>query len=302
MICTCNPRIEYLTKTLDGIRRQTTPVCDSELIVVDNASDQPLADRIDLSWHPAGRCVREERKGLIYARLRGFRESVGDLIILSDDDNVLAPDYTAHAQRIAQEWPMLGVWGGHIEPVFEVPPPAWAVPYFHHLAIRTIAAPRWSSFVVDRTMPYGAGQCIRRRVADGYVESAGREKSLECFNRRSSGAGDGDDAYLCYVAQKLGFGEGLFPELKLQHLIPKERFNPDYFVRIARGNAHVAMLLMLRDCAGKRFHRRLAWPVLRFLGACIIYHGMKRRVCCAQARGEIAACLEYRRECQRPGA
>ena len=136
------------------------------------------------------------------------------------------------------------------------------------------------------------------RISPGDADEIVRVESL----LRSSGAGDGDDAYLCYVAQKLGFGEGLFPELKLQHLIPKERFNPDYFVRIARGNAHVAMLLMLRDCAGKRFHRRLAWPVLRFLGASIIYHGMKRRVCGAQARGEIAACLEYRRECQRPGA
>jgi glycosyltransferase involved in cell wall biosynthesis len=298
MICTHNPRIEYLNKTLEGIRAQTTPVGDSELVIVDNASDAPVAGRIDLSWHPAARCVREDRKGLVYARLRGFRETVGELIIGSDDDNVLASDYIAQALRIARDWPMLGVWGGHIDAVFEVPPPAWAVPYLHHLAVRRIAAPRWSSFVIDHTMPYGAGQCIRRSVVDGYLKIAAREKTLACFNRRSNGAGDGDDAYLCYVAHELGFGEGVFPELKLQHLIPKERFNEDYFVRIARGNAHVAMLLQLRGNGGRNLRRGMALAGFRFLAAGIVYHGMKRRICCAQARGEIAASLEYQRALQ----
>ncbi|MEA3212041.1 MAG: hypothetical protein QOE70_5098 [Chthoniobacter sp.] len=296
VICTYNPRAEAISKTLDGMRQQTLPLGEWELIIVDNASEPSVATRVDLSWHPAGRCVREEQRGLAWARLRGLREAAGGLVITVDDDNVLAPDYLTQALRIAQDWPMLGAWGGQITPIFEIEPPDWAIAYLHHLAIRPLTRSRWSSFITDHTMPYGAGLCVRREVVAGYQETAGRERILACFDRSANGAGDADDTYICYVAHELGFGVGVFPELRLQHLISRERFDPAYFTRISRGNSHAGMLLALRGNPRLRRFRSMAWPALRFMVASVIYRGMKRRICCAQARGEFFACLEYRRK------
>src|SRR6186713_996026 len=93
LIPTFNPAMEPLTRVVAALRVQTLPTTEWELIVVDNASRELLAPRLDLSWHPAARIVREDRRGLTLARLAGFAEACGSIAILVDDDNVLEPDY-----------------------------------------------------------------------------------------------------------------------------------------------------------------------------------------------------------------
>ena len=85
----------------------------------------PSTTHLDLSWHPNARVVREDKLGLTFARLRGFAEAKGELIVMVDDDNVLAPDYLKTAVRIAEKHPMLGAFGGKCLPEFEVEPPEW---------------------------------------------------------------------------------------------------------------------------------------------------------------------------------
>jgi glycosyltransferase involved in cell wall biosynthesis len=146
VIPTHNPRENYLARVLDALRTQTLPREQWELVVVDNGSRVPLKagvvavenrkggrwgcyeeteQNIDLSWHSNARIVREERLGLTFARLRGFAEAKGELIVMVDDDNVLAPDYLETAVRIAAEHPMLGAFGGKCLPEFEHEPPHW---------------------------------------------------------------------------------------------------------------------------------------------------------------------------------
>src|SRR5262249_1907597 len=110
IICTHNPRRDYFSRCLEGLRAERFPHSQWELVVVDNASDELLEGRVDLSWHPAARVVREETQGLTSARLRGIRESRGDFLIFVDDDNVLDPDFLEMAVRIARERPFLGSW------------------------------------------------------------------------------------------------------------------------------------------------------------------------------------------------
>ncbi len=86
---------------------------------------KPKTTELKLGWHPHARVVREESLGLTFARLRGFAEARGELIVMVDDDNVLAPDYLATAARIAEEQPPLGAFGGKCLPEFEVEPPDW---------------------------------------------------------------------------------------------------------------------------------------------------------------------------------
>ncbi len=132
VIPTHNPRADYLARVIDALREQTLSKDLWELVIVDNGSRVPLRaarpkdqktkrqkdsdteQTIDLSWHPQARIVREERLGLTFARLRGFAETTGEVIVLVDDDNVLAPDYLEQVVRIAAKHPFLGVWSGNI--------------------------------------------------------------------------------------------------------------------------------------------------------------------------------------------
>src|SRR5271168_5062239 len=93
IICSHNPRPDYLQRTLDGLKSQTLPKQQWELLLVDNRSKDRLSERWDLSWHPYGRHVREEELGLTAAMLTGIREARGRILIVVDDDNVLASDY-----------------------------------------------------------------------------------------------------------------------------------------------------------------------------------------------------------------
>jgi glycosyltransferase involved in cell wall biosynthesis len=102
VICSHNPRPDYLARVLAALQAQTLPLADWELLLIDNASAEPLEGRFDLSWHPNARHVREEVLGLTPARLRGIAEAASPLLVFVDDDNVLSSDYLAQVVSFEQ--------------------------------------------------------------------------------------------------------------------------------------------------------------------------------------------------------
>ena len=123
IICTHNPRADYLQRVLEALRSQTLPQARWELLLVDNASRERLSGAWELFWHSQARILHEPQIGLTHARLRGISESTGDLLVFVDDDNVLAADYLANALALASAWPNLGAFGASISAEFETPPP-----------------------------------------------------------------------------------------------------------------------------------------------------------------------------------
>ncbi|HEX8297148.1 MAG TPA: glycosyltransferase family A protein, partial [Chthoniobacteraceae bacterium] len=100
ILCTHNPRADYLEQTLAALRAQTLATEGWELLLVDNASTHAVADRCDLTWHPNARAIREDRLGLTMARTCGFRAAQTDVLVLVDDDNLLAPNYLTNALNL----------------------------------------------------------------------------------------------------------------------------------------------------------------------------------------------------------
>lgn len=78
---------------LDALNAQTLPKGEWELLLIDNASKEPLAAAWDLSWHPRGRHIRDDEIGLTPARLRGIKESQSEILAFVADDNVLEASY-----------------------------------------------------------------------------------------------------------------------------------------------------------------------------------------------------------------
>src|SRR5438552_17857688 len=128
IICTHNPRPDYLHRVLKALREQTLPKDQWELLVIDNASERVIAKDWDVSWHPLARHVREDELGLTPARLRGIAEANGEILVFVDDDNVLAQDYLEKVLQVGREYPFLGAWGGAIKGEFEVEPEPWLQP------------------------------------------------------------------------------------------------------------------------------------------------------------------------------
>ena len=239
ILCTHNPRRDYLSRVLASLRAQTLPAERWELLLIDNASRQPLAETWDISWHSCGRHIREDELGLTPARLRGIQESSGELLVFVDDDNLLAPDFLDQATAISALSPALGVFGaGVLTPEFEIQPPPQLRPYLNLLALRSELSALWSNNAKDaRCRPWGAGLCMTRRVASFYRRFVPDLGITAVLDRRGQRLFAGGDDVFSRAAAEVGLGFGVFPELRITHLISAGRLNQQYFFRLIHDHA-----------------------------------------------------------------
>jgi hypothetical protein len=279
IICTHNPRPDYLRRVLDALKSQTLPRDQWELLLIDNNSWEKLADSWDLSWHSRSRIIREDKVGLTFARLCGIKESNGELLIFVDDDNVLAADYLANGIRLAAEWPRLGAFGGSISGEFETPPPDWIIPYLKCLAIRELDRDYWCNLGgLSPALPCGAGLCVRRRVAADYLQKTDTSTFRTLLGRSGVSLSAGEDSDLAQCAVDMGLGTGCFTSLKLVHLIPERRLTPDYIVRLCAGFAAAGEILS-RLRPGSGLSSPNGWQgEVRFLFNYIKANGIRRRI------------------------
>ena len=244
IICTHNPRRNYLELVLQALKVQTLPTEQWELLLIDNASDQLLSSEVDLSWHPQYRHIREEQLGLTPARLRGIKEAVAETLIFVDDDNVLDSDYLEVALNISKDWLILGAWGGQIIPEFEEPPPDWTKPYWSMLAIREFERDKWSNLLHNyETTPCGAGLCVRKVVAEKYAELIHNEQKRANLDRKGKQLLCCGDIDLAFTSWDVNLGTGEFVSLKLTHLMAKNRLQEEYLLRLAEGNGYSSIIL-----------------------------------------------------------
>jgi glycosyltransferase involved in cell wall biosynthesis len=284
--CTRNPRPDFFARVLESLRNQTLAPDKWEFLIVDNASNVPVARSCPISSHPRPRCVIENEIGVAAAWRRGMREAAADLIVFVDDDDVLDQEYLSQAVKIKHEWPFLGVWGsGCIRGEYEVEPPKKLETYLPLLAIRDTTGPCWSNiFASVETIPWAAGLCVRKEVACDYCCLA--EKAfIQITGRRDDVLLDSEDKEIAHVCVARGLGIGTFPELKLTHLIPKHRISANYMVRLAE---EIALSDFLLDYKWKPSELRLPSyfeMLLKRLEAILLRRGLDQRMRLAQIRG-----------------
>jgi glycosyltransferase involved in cell wall biosynthesis len=270
-ICSHNPRREYLDRVLAALRRQTLSTSEWELLLVDNASKEPLRS-CDLTWHPHHAHIREDVLGLTPARVRAIQETRTDIIVFVDDDNVLDPEYLQRVIAISARHPHLAVFGaGVIEPEFEVAPSPKVKPWLPYLAVRSIEADYWTSDPRDfRSVPCGAGLCVRRSAAHAYVEWIDALEITHVLDRVGERLLAGGDDLFSIVAIRAGSGVGVFSELRMTHLISKKRVVAAYLRRLVHD--HTLSHGILRY---KLYNEQP--PILSFRAlARILLHGVRR--------------------------
>ena len=236
IICTHNPRPEYLKRVLEALEVQSLSKERWELLLIDNASTKPLAEKWSFFSHPNAFHIREEILGLTEARLRGMKEAKGEYLLFVDDDNLLNSEYLAHALIILNSMPWLGAIGGQILPEYEIPPPEWLPLYERVLAIRRVDKARWSNAIDDwQSQPWGAGMVVRKSVCDRYRFNLEKLPCRKQLGRIGTSLISGEDIDIVLTALELSLGFGVFPEMQVTHLIPKRRMTEEYICQIARG-------------------------------------------------------------------
>jgi hypothetical protein len=235
IICTHNPRKDYLQRVLAALEAQTLPWQEWELLLIDNASKDPLKAAWDLSWHPNARHILETELGLTPARLRGIKESTGKLLIFVDDDNILANDYLETALARLAEKPWVGAWSaGNIVPEYECQPAAWLDPFVPYLALNNKQRETWSNDCNSGLLPIGAGMILQRAVAKRYYENIQVSVVSRKLGRVGNSLLAAEDTEMGLCACELGLACGHCPALRVTHLIPRRRVKTSYLIHLAR--------------------------------------------------------------------
>jgi len=230
-LCSHNPHREILADVFAALSRQILDPEKWELVIVDNRSDQPLAEELDLDGFRHARVVLEAKLGLAPARLRAIAESRADIIVFIDDDNILSDDYLAQVLKLFGQEPGLGVLGGKCLPEYECEPPIWARRFLPYLALRdfgnrplrTVSARHYENW-----FPCGAGLAVLRNHAVSYAEAVAGDSERMSLGRRGEVLSGGEDIDLVLSVADNGGIIGWDPVLSLHHMIPAVRLEPGY--------------------------------------------------------------------------
>ena len=234
IIPTYNPDAERFNKTLNGLKEQTLSFNHWELIIVDNNSSPGFSSQVDIAWQPNSSIVHESKQGLTFARLKGFAEARGAIIVMVDDDNILAADYLEQVLYIFNKEPKLGAVGGKSIPIFETAPPEWLSTFYSNLALRDLGdeviMEGWSN-KYPQSAPIGAGMALRKTALKTYMDKAlaGKVKTTDRTALSLSSGGDND---MVIEVLKAAWLVAYHPALTLQHVIPAKRMETGYMAQL----------------------------------------------------------------------
>jgi glycosyltransferase involved in cell wall biosynthesis len=246
IICTHNPRWDYLIRTLDSIRDQKMMPgeCEFRYAIVDNNSPPECAERLQRLCRERGfQYFFEKEQGLVHARICGLRNTSGEVIVWVDDDTVLAPNFLSEVARIARKMPFLGIWGGNIALELEKPVPDYIRPHLALLTENKVEVEEWSNYRMCPSVA-GAGMSTRRIVGNRYLANYEASPMRKLLGRSAKNLFSGEDWDFCLTSAELGLGVGRMPSLSLTHLIPERRTTEEYILKIAEGHKFSAQIVL----------------------------------------------------------
>jgi glycosyltransferase involved in cell wall biosynthesis len=226
VIATYN-RAEMLRDTLNSLAG-LRPGAAWEVIVVDNNSPDRTREVVEsmAPVFPAPLIYAFEREqGRSAALNHGFGVADGDIIVTTDDDIRVEPDWLT---RIARGFETLrcDYVGGRVLPIWEGPRPGW-LPAVNGRLWAVIALLDYGPEPVKfgARVPLGVNMAIRRAALD-------RVGGFDPRIGRKAGTLLGQEVReWCLRATAAGLAGFYVPAVAVQHLIPRDRLTKAYFRR-----------------------------------------------------------------------
>lgn len=224
-------RAEQLLRTLESLIRQDISAEEWECVVVDNNSKDDtqlrFAEFAETHSDFNLRMVCEERQGLSFARNRGIRESLGDIVAIIDDDETVNEGFARGYLDLFDRYEIAVAAGGRVVPEYPSGRPFW----LSHFTEVPIANPTdWGSSICKfpkGKIPAGGNMAFRREILLKYE---GFETTLGRVGGKLTG---GEESDLFERLAKGGVEFWYTPNSIIYHIIGNEKLTPDYFKRLA---------------------------------------------------------------------
>lgn len=199
-----------------------------EVIVVDNNSPddtRAVVDEAATTFPVDLRYLFERQQGRSPALNTGIRAAKGRIIVTTDDDVRVPPDWLNQAAAGLESLGCDYV-GGRVLPIWGGPKPAW-IPDHGGKQWAVIALLDYGAEPIEfgNRVPLGVNMAFRRDAFD-------RAGLLDPETGRKAGTLLGQEVReWCIRARKAGVRGFYIPGMVVEHLIPAERLNKSYFRR-----------------------------------------------------------------------
>ena len=273
-VCTWN-RCEVLDRALAGMREVRVPDgVQWEILVVNNnctdATDEVIARH---ARHLPIRRLFEPSQGTAFARNCAAAAALGELVLHTDDDCLVDPNWLVEYVTAARRWPGAAIFGGTIDPWFEVEPPPWIGSNLDILT-EVFAILRRGQVVrplTETESVFTANMAIRTEVLRRYLFNT----RLGHVRRQRFG---GEDIDLFVRIARDGLQGVWVGTARVRHYVPRERLTARYIWETYRGAGRTAVLM---DGVGgaKRLWGLPRWALRRYCAASV------RRWCLSPFRG-----------------
>lgn len=253
-------RANLLDKTLAEMLELRIPEGVSwELLVVNNnCTDETDAVISRYTNKLPLRRLFEPRPGKSHACNHLVAEATGDLVLWTDDDVLVAPEWLAAYCEAAALWPAATYFGGTIEPLYDQTPPAWAAdnPHIVKGPFALLSPGPDMRAIADDEYPFGANMAVK-------IESL-RATPFDCtLGPKGERILKGEDTKL--IEELKGRGEpGIWVgKAKVRHWVPKERMTYkyiwDWYLETGVRNAR------RRETPGRLIFGMPRWVIRRYL-------------------------------------
>jgi glycosyltransferase involved in cell wall biosynthesis len=226
VIATYN-RADMLKDTLDSLSR-LQPGTPWEVVVVDNNSPDHTKQIVEAAapGYPVPlRYVFEREQGRSAALNCGFKVASGDIVVTTDDDVRVAPDWLNRIEAGLDALKCDYV-GGRVVPIWESEPPRW-LPRTNGRLWAVIALLDYGRepLKFGKRVPLGVNMAMRRQA----IERAG---GFDTRIGRKAGTLLGQEVReWCLRAHAAGLVGYYVPDMVVEHIIPTDRLNKEYFRR-----------------------------------------------------------------------
>jgi glycosyltransferase involved in cell wall biosynthesis len=204
-----------------------------EVIVVDNNSSddtKSVVERFREFLNIA--YIFEEKTGQSNARNTAIRESKGEILVWTDDDVIVEPDWVCRLLA-CHDTLEADVVFGRVLPMWETNPPNWFSKIFYpRFAILDLGD---ESFVSTSECGFGVNHSARRSVYNliGEFRTDFGIRPVSYRGEASSkyAAGGGEDTFFFFEAHRKGLVVAYCGSAIVNHFIPADRCEKEYYRR-----------------------------------------------------------------------
>ncbi|MEI1246811.1 glycosyltransferase [Rhizobium aouanii] len=229
-----------LPTMLDALCASTLPKEEWKIVAVDNNSSDNTASVLNsFKARLPLEVYFEPKQGKQYALTLGFRHLEGELVILTDDDVIPAPDWIEQFLTLADEQPQFAIFGGLITPEWEERPAPWLVKY-GHLGILYALNGGLPEGPISAALISGPNSAFRRSIlGSGYIvhDGLGPDATVAQFPM-------GEDTAFALRLEKNGAKAFHSRHPRVRHIVRKGYVNEGWVLR--RGERYGMGLVIVR--------------------------------------------------------